>query len=393
MLLGSDNRLPGAERADLSNWRTVPFSRWAFRNVREIIPSADIENASPIWTLPVVPAPLDAFELRSADGAVLNLEGFLRATASDGFVVLLDGRIVYEAYDNGTAEHTPHILMSATKSIVGLIAGILHAKGALDVDALVSAYVPEIAGTAYQGATIRHLLDMRAGVVLDVSQLTAYAAATHWDPIPPGQAASDLHSFFENLAAPHGNHGGPFSYVSANTDLLGWVIERATSQTFAALTSALLWKPMGAEDAAYITVDSKGAPRCTGGLCATTRDLARIGQLLVQNGSRGSVEIIPPAWIDDIAENGDRDAWKRGEFANGFAGMNMHYRSGWYVIDDAPKILFAMGIHGQNLFVDRANRLVIAKISSQNSPVDYQALPLTHRAFVKIRRCLLGNCS
>ena len=94
-----------------------------------------------------------------------------------------------------------------------------------------------------------------------------------------------------------------------------------------------------------------------------------------------------------FAENGDRDAWKRGEFANGFAGMNMHYRSGWYVIDDAPKILFAMGIHGQNLFVDRANRLVIAKISSQNSPVDYQALPLTHRAFVKIRRCLLGNCS
>src|ERR1700735_5655417 len=117
MLLGSDNRLPGAERADLSNWRTVPFSRWAFRNVREIIPSADIENASPIWTLPIVPGPLDAFELRSADGVVLSLEGVLRATASDGFVVLLDGRVVYEAYDNGAVEHTPHILMSATKSI------------------------------------------------------------------------------------------------------------------------------------------------------------------------------------------------------------------------------------------------------------------------------------
>jgi hypothetical protein len=58
----------------------------------------------------------------------------------------------------------------------------------------------------------------------------------------------------------------------------------------------------------------------------------------------------------------------------------MRYRSGWYVIDDEPQILFAMGIHGQNVFVDRANRIVIAKVSSQNSPIDNQALWLTHKA-------------
>jgi len=68
---------------------------------------------------------------------------------------------------------------------------------------------------------------------------------------------------------------------------------------------------------------------------------------------------------------------RNGEFTEGFARVNMSYRSGWYVIDDAPKTLFAIGIRGQNLFVDRTNRIVIAKIASQNSPIDYQAVSFT----------------
>lgn len=389
----ADAPLPSPEKADLSNWRTAPFSRWAFRNIREIIPSDHIANLpSTPWALPTAGLPMDEFRLPSGDGSFLGLNDVLKATATDGLVVLLDGRIVHEFYDNGLEEHTPHILMSATKSVVGLVAGILQGQGGLDVDALVSSYVPEITHTAYQGATVRHLLDMRAGIVLDDGQQRAYGTATNWDPPLPGGSPADLHSFFETMSAPPTGHGGPFSYVSANTDLLGWVIERATGRTFASLASALLWRPMGAEDAGSITVDGKGAPRCTGGLCATTRDFARIGQLLVQQGSRGSVEIVPTAWIDDLTNNGDPAAWKEGGFAQAFAGMNMRYRSGWYVVDDEPRTLFAMGIHGQNLFVDRANRLVVAKVSSQGNPLDYQAVAMTHRAMAEIRRCLLAAC-
>jgi len=65
----------------------------------------------------------------------------------------------------------------------------------------------------------------------------------------------------------------------------------------------------------------------------------------------------------------------------------MRYRSGWYVIDDTPQILFAMGIHGQNLLVDRAKRMVIAKVSSQNQPIDPQAIWLTHKAVSEFARC------
>jgi len=374
---------------DLSTWRTAPFSRWAFHHVREIVPVADIDPAAGDgWTLPVAPQSLDGFGLRAPDGSLLDLDDFLSATATDALVVLLNGRIVHESYGHGMAERTPHIIMSATKSVVGLIAGMLQAQGVLDVEAPVSDLVPEIAATAWRGATLRHLLDMRTGVVLDAAQLRAYDLATGWSPAAAGEVQGDLHSFFATLAAPWHPHGGPFRYVSANTDLLGWAIERATGKDFATLASELLWQPLGAADAACITIDPKGAPRCTGGLCMTARDLARIGQLIVEGGRRGDRQILPLAWIDDIARNGDREAWQHGEFAPGFAGMTMSYRGSWYVIHDAPEMIFAMGIHGQNLFVDRTNGLVVAKLSSQAHPIDHQAIMLTHRAVAEIGRCL-----
>jgi CubicO group peptidase (beta-lactamase class C family) len=304
-------------------------------------------------------------------------------------VVLLNGEIVYEFYDHDMGPRTPHILMSASKSVIGLAAGILHHSGLLDLDAPVSDLVPEIVGSAYRRATVRQLLDMRTGVVLDEQDVIAYEAASNWSPPPPGREGANLHDFLRNLTTPAQPHGGPFRYISGNIDLLGWVIERATGQTVAEVVSERLWRPMGAQDDAFITLDRAGAPRCTGGVCATARDFARIGQLIVQGGRRGDRRIIPEAWIDDIVENGDRQAWKAGEFSAGFAGMTMAYRGGWYVIDDAPKMIFAMGIHGQNLFVDRAHGLVIAKLSSQADRIGYRAVALTHRAAPEILRCLM----
>lgn len=383
---------PNPLGANISNWRNAPFSQWAFHNIGAIIPTAGIAAGPNAPTrLPAAPMTFETFRIAAGGGASLSLTDVLAATATDGIVILHDGRIVYEFYDHGTTAGTPHILMSATKSVVGLMAGILHDMGQLDIEAPVSDYVPEIAATAYRGATIRQLLDMRTGVVLDDAQQRVYAAATGWEPAPVDGGATDLHAFYQRMTLPYAAHGGPFRYVSANTDLLGWAIERATGQTFADLVSDLLWRPMGAEHDASITVDPKGAPRCTGGFCATVQDFARIGELVVNNGSRGRAQIISRDWLDDIADGGDLDAWAKGEWGKAFSfiGARLRYRSGWYVVDDEPKLLFAMGIHGQNLFVDRANRLVIAKVSSQNNPIDTRAFPLTHMMVAEIRRCLL----
>lgn len=374
--------------ADLSNWRVSPHSRWAFHNVEKIIPVATVKAGGDPMPLPSTPRDLSGFQVKSR-GTAYDLKQMLTATASDGIVVLHDGKIVFEDYANGTTADTQHIIMSATKSMTGLLAGMLKARGLLDTDALVSDYVEEVTLTAYQGATIQQLLDMRTGIQLDERGLRDYALAAGWDRAEPGEQSGDLHSFYCAMTAQPHPHGGPFAYISANTDLLGWAIERAAEKPFADLLSELLWKPMGATHDAWITVDPKGAPRCTGGLCMTVRDFARIGNLIANDGKRGDTEIVPLGWIEDIACNGDRAAWKAGEFAQGFAGMDMTYRNSWYVDNETPQVLFAMGIHGQNLFVDRANRIVIAKVSSQAQPVDYAALPLIHRAVTEFQ-LLLG---
>jgi CubicO group peptidase (beta-lactamase class C family) len=381
-----------APTATPANWRTAPFSRWAFQHVAEILPTAVID-AAPGPALSAAPGSLDGFALARPGGA-LTLEAFLAATSTDAMVILHKGRIVFEHYANGMTAQTPHILMSVSKAMTGLVAGILAEKGELDVDAEVSTYVPEIAGSAYRGATVRDLLDMRAGVVLDAAQEAAYAAALSGEPGPSGQPAPSFHEVLASLTNAKGPHGGPFSYISANTDLLGWAIERATGRGFASLVSDLLWKPLGAQLPASILVDGEGSPWCTGGFSFTARDFARVGDLVLNGGRRGGAQIVPEAWIDDLSRGGDREAWKIGEWGVAFSGIGrvMSYRAGWYAIHDDPSLLFAMGVHGQNLFVDHANQIVIAKLSSQER-FDYPVVGLTHAAIAELRRCVLAGAA
>jgi len=376
--------------ATLANWTTAPFTHWAFRNIPRIMPTARIAaGTAPPRALPEAPHALDGFSVELAPGKNFDLPQLLVATATDAFLVVQDGRIVHQTYGNGLDAGTPHLLMSMSKAVTGLVAGLLRAAGTLDVEAPVSSLVPEIAETSYRGATIRQLLDMRARAVFDPPTLAAYAAATGWEAPSADGTPSDLKAFFAGMAHVPGTHGGAFKYDSANTDLLGIALERATGRSFADLVSELLWKPMGAAEDAFVTVDSQGAARCSGGIGATARDVARLGQLVLEDSGR----IVPPGIIDDLWNGGDAGAWKDGEFGASFRAMklgSMRYRSGWYIIDDAPRTLFAMGIHGQNLFVVPSHRLVIVKLSSLGNRIDPMAIVLAHRAVPEIAR-LIGS--
>lgn len=367
--------------ATLANWRSSPFNRWAFHHVRELLPSADIPND---WgRIRQLASRTCEFKLRIEPdaGEPLTLEAFLKETDTDGFVVLHRGRILFESYANGMTPQTPHILMSVSKSMLGLLFGLLE----LDPQAQVTDIVPELKNTAYRGATLRHLLDMRAGIAFDEDYLASsgaiveYRKSTGWNPLGPGEAPSDLHSFYSTLTQSDGAHGGRFHYTSPNSDLIGWVIERATARRYADLMSERLWKPIGAEYPAYVTGDRLGAPRTAGGMCVTLRDLARVGLFMSENRN---------AWIDDIERNGDAEAWTAGDLVQYYPGLPLRYRSFWYVLKGAAPLLFGMGIHGQNLFVDRRNELVIAKVSSQAVPLDAARMGLTMRAVSEIRKFL-----
>ena len=391
------NTFPPSPEAQVSlaNWRQAPFNSWAFSHVREILPTADIAaDPDDLWRLPPQAADLDSISFDDGKGRRIGLAMFLAETQTDAFYVVHRGRTLLAHYAGHTTAASPHILMSVSKSMLGFLAGILIGQGRLDVDAPATTYVPELKGSAFQSATVRHLLDMRSGLDFDEDYLATsgdiiqYRKSTGWNPLAEGEKPSDLRSFLPTLKKTLGPHGGRFNYVSPCTDLLGWIIERATGRRYADLMSELLWKPMGAAHSAYITVDRFGAPRCAGGMCVTAMDLARVGELLVRNGRRAGRQIIPAEWIDDIERNGDPAAWDAGSFVEYYPGRKMHYRAKCYVEHGASPLLFGLGIHGQNLFVDRKNELVIAKLSSQALPIDPALIALTTRAVDAIRRHL-----
>jgi CubicO group peptidase (beta-lactamase class C family) len=382
----------------LANWRTAPFNRWAFHHVRELLPTADIaHDPANVRELPVRPAGLEELRIARTAGKALTLDQALEATSTDGLVVLHRGSIALERYFNGMTERSPHILMSVSKSMLGLVAGILVGNGVLDGSRLASEVIPELKATAWAGATVMQLLDMRTGVAFNEDYsatsgpMIAYRKAVGWNPLGPGEQPSDLRSFFQQLKETDGPHGGRFWYVSPNTDLLAWVIERASGRRYADLVSELLWQPVGAAENAYITVDRFGAPRAAGGMCAATRDLARVGQMLIEGGLHAGRQVVPSSWIGMISNDGDPGAWEAGNLASYYPGIPIHYRAKWYVERRKSPLLFCLGIHGQNLFVDPENEIVIAKFSSQAQPLDVDRIRLTGDLVAALRQALAGG--
>ena len=352
----------------LANWRTPPYSSLAFHNVNQLVPASSIKAAEKVWPL--------ARDLRSLDGLTFcdplgeerQISDVLAETDTRGLVVLHKGRIVAEQYGGGYDGASPHIIFSVSKSLTGAMAGILVEKGQLDPDSPVAQYIPEVSGSAYGDCLVRHVLDMTVSSsfveeYVDLSgEYGRYRRATLWNPPLPGEEIGTMRAMLATLSPGDTPHGHVFKYLSPNSDLLGWLVERAGGEKFPRLFSELVWKPMGAESDAYITVDAEGAPRTAGGICVLPRDLARFGEMMRLNGKG----ILPSFWIEDIRSNGDRSAWQKGDFANLFP--EGRYRSKWYQTGFASGAFCAIGIHGQWLWIDPQHEVVIAKVSNQSDP-------------------------
>lgn len=366
---------PPEYQVTLANWRQPPYHRWAFQHVRQLIPTTEVANdPTNVSAFEEKPVELSALAFQNGSEGTATVGQMLDDTETDGFLVVHEGRVVMEEYRFGLGPATRHILMSVSKSITGTLAGILMDTGELDPQSPITRYVPEAADSVYGDATVRNLLDMTVGLGFEENYLTKegtfglYRQAMSWNPPSDPETPIDLRSFLAGLTGKIQEHGQAFRYASPNSDLLGWVLERASGTSYAQLLSEKIWRPIGAERSAYVTNDALSAPRSAGGICCTLRDLARFGLLLARGGRRARRCVVPSSWIQGLNQDGDRRSWERGTYAATLRDWPMRYRDQWYVMgpDDAP--FFALGVFGQILFVDPAHDLVAAKFSSQPDP-------------------------
>ena len=369
-----------APKITVDNWYWGPDNEWSYKHTRRIFPSAAVyRGTGPVSNLDYQIRDIDSITFRNpSTGKKMTVADMYAATNTDAFLVMKGGKIITERYFNGMRPHDTHLLMSVTKSVVGSLAGIVVEQGHLDPSALVTDYVPEVEGTAYEGATVRHVLDMSVGLDFDedysskTSDLYRLDEAAGWVPRGPN-ASNGLHEYLTTLTKKKGQHGDAFLYASPTTDLMGWILERATNMDFAELLSRELWSKLGAERDAYVLLDGFQNAYTDLGLNTTLRDLGRFSQMMLQNGLYRGERIVPEEWIQDFRRNGDQNAWKNNpkyqneeERAPGY--KNGSYRSYWYVTDPEIGRYAARGLAGQLIVIDPSANVVIVKFSSNPAP-------------------------
>jgi CubicO group peptidase (beta-lactamase class C family) len=372
-------------RFDSGESRHFPQLRWTFSHTRELQATLNIaRGAGPLAPLPrALRDDLDEirFTPLGAQGPLTLAQSF-KTNYTDGIVVLHRGRIVLERYFGALDEHRPHIAFSVTKSFIGTLGATLVAEGVLDEARAVTHWVPELSGSGFGNATLGEVMDMTTG--LDFSEvysdpnsgIAAYARAGGLAPRPAGSPPPEgLYAFLQTVGAA-GTHGAGFTYRSVNTDVLAWVIQRATQTRIPDLLSQRLWSVLGTEQDAHITCDALGMPFSAGGLCTTLRDLARMGEMMRCDGTFNGRQCVPAAAVAAIRKGGDP-----GKFRHAGYGLlpGWSYRHQWWNCHNADGMYMARGIHGQAIVVNPTAEMVIARYASHplaaNANLDPSSLP------------------
>jgi len=404
------------------NWQDPPFNRWAFWHVGDILPTYLVPRGDgQVRPLPAAAGRADLPEVpvTRTDGTPGTVGEVLDDTYTDAYLVLQDGELVTEWYGPLGAGDRPHALMSVSKSVVGCVAAVLIDRGQLDPDAEVTAYVPELAGSGYAGALVRHVYDMRSGVRFleeyaspdsDIRRLDEWVGCQEWAGPGDGEPRG-LYRFLATLQA-EAPHGERFLYRSAESDVLGWVCERAAGQPMAELISGLIWAPMGAEHDAILLHDGLGTAVHDGGLCGTARDVARFGQVLLDGGlvpvpgglggvgppgassagAGGTRRVVPPQWLRRAwaVDSDARSVFAASPAEWAFPG-GWYRHQFWFRPGDYGDVLLCLGIYGQMLHVSRRTNTVCVKFSSWPDAQNPAYLEDTLRAFDAVGGFLAGR--
>ena len=304
---------------------------------------AFLHREIPKGTGPVSPLP-QAAEMTMPAG----YDAWVRDRTVTSTLVLKDGEIVHEAYYQNTNADDLRISWSVAKSYLSALFGILVEEGAIpSLDAQVTDYAPELVGGAYDGATIRNVLQMSSGITFDEDYLDYDSDINRMGRVLA--LGGKMDDFAAGLTETFAPAGDAWQYTSIDTHVVGMVARGATGRDIPDLMAEKLIAPLGLEQSPLYLTDGVGVAFVLGGLNVTTRDYARFGQMILQNGMWQGQQIVPADWI--AASTAPSAKTKPGKIGYGYQ---------WWIPVGADDGQFmGRGIYGQYLYIDQQAGVVI----------------------------------
>lgn len=277
-----------------------------------------------------------------------GLDQWIQDRSITSLLVLKEGEIRHESYYQGTGHSDRRISWSVAKSYLSALFGILMEEGAIaSLDDPVTKYAPLLKGTAYDGASIRNVLNMASGVTFDEDYLDFNSDINRMGRVVA--LGGTLDQFTADLNDSFATPGETWQYVSIDTHVIGMVIRGATGRDIPSLLSEKVLQPLGLERDGYYITDGSGAAFVLGGLNFTTRDFARFGQMIVQNGRYGDQQVVPAQWIADSTR-------PSAPTAEGAIGYGYQW---WVPISAHDGEFMARGVYGQYIYIDQSRNVVI----------------------------------
>ncbi len=348
-------------------WQFGPLNRWAYTHIREILPTKEIANNN-LFIRPIDGINESKKDLEiTLDGEKVFLSKLMKSQFIDGILITKNGSAIAELYGGTLTPDRTHLMWSVSKTITGLVAGSVEADGLIDLSQTVSDYVPALKNSGWGDNTLREILDMRdsSSWIEDYdSPESTVRRQDCADGLLTGSMCIDTEVIgnykFLPAVGRDTSRRGKFIYKSGTTDVMAWVLEAATGMRYADIVSERLWKTIGAENSAGITVDVSGFTLASGGMFASLRDTSKIGQLILNRGKVDSTQVIPEHWINDmIYQPGDNAINTLGA-----KSISPYYRSFIWGIGDGEGSLLARGVHGQFIYISPKKGVVITIFST-----------------------------
>lgn len=359
------------------NWNQAPHNRYSFQRMQSFFTTARLNRQQAIpFSFDQDIKNLDGIAFKRHDGETGTIAEMLENSFTDSFMVVKGGAIISELYLNGMNSESHHLVNSVTKSYIGMLCGIAVEEGLLKPQAPITQYLPELDNDAWQGATVRHLLDMTAGACYQEdyedrsTDFWQESAVVGWRPdLLNHESCDNLLDYAASLKGMDQKNGEKFHYRTVTTNVLGLILEKVMEAPLEDSISKHLWSKLRSRSDGNVVCDKAGHLYVGAGLSATTRDLACFGMMMANNGRLSGEQIVPEAWLKDTlaGESCSSQCYLDSEYSVfGFS----HYRNQVWVKDKDKGAMLALGIHGQIIYMDQSKDIVIVKLSSQEEQVN-----------------------